>query len=523
MGGAKIFHSILWYKTGSAAEKFRNREKVPLICRCAVGTHLTGSGAMCIIGLERIKEGWIITMPDQENEKSEKRSSASRKPIPVKIQFPFAGAVKLLVLGVILYVFLSHLGAVGTFFVFLYHLLQPFIIGGLIALVLNTPMNALERLFTWLEGKWHVREHKRAKSVLALLLTIVLALLLLTFIANSIIPQVFESLKSLVTAVPTTILPKLIDWLKKIDTFGIDTDQLVSWLSDIKLQEVLAGFGNDLVSALASGATTIGGVVGNLISGTFTGILSIIFAIYVLATKKTLGCQIKRLSYAYLKKSFVDRALGLCSLTADTFSHFISGQCLDAVLLGVLLFLSMTIFRFPYALPVSTLVAVTAVIPYVGAFLGGAFGALLMIANNPLQALLFIVLFVVVQQIDNNFFYPRVVGNSVGLPAIWTFAAVIIGESLLGVVGMLLFIPIFSVLYTLLRNNVRSRLAARGIVVEGDEPTEEWGGRKPFVKPETAEKIRAFFAGLWQKIRAFFADIWQAVRVTFRQKPKKKK
>lgn len=445
-------------------------------------------------------------MPDQENDRLRRQADDQQEPIPVRLTFPYRDAVKLLVFGVALYVFLSHLGAVGTFFRFLYKVLQPFIIGGLIALFLNTPMNALERLFTRLEEKWHVKPHRKTKAVLALVLTIVLALLLLTFIANSIIPQVFESLKSLVIALPNTIIPKLIEWLKKLDSYGINTDQLVAWLTDIKLQELLSGMSTDFVSTLASGATTIGGVVGGLISGTFTGVLSVIFAIYVLATKKSLGQQIKRFSYAYMKKSFVDKAVELCSLTGETFSHFISGQCLDAVLLGILLFIAMTIFRFPYALPVSTFAVVTAIIPYIGSFLACVFGALLMVVNNPLQALLFIVLFIVVQQIDNNFFYPRVVGNSVGLPAIWTFAAVIIGDSLFGVVGMLLFIPLFSVLYTILSDNISKRLKARRITVGCDgEETEKTVGRKPFLKKETREKIAAGWSSFREKIRAFLA------------------
>lgn len=153
----------------------------------------------------------------------------------------------------------------------------------------------------------------------------------------------------------------------------------------------------------------------------------------------------------------------------ETFSNFISGQCLEAVILGTMFFISMNIFGFPYPLAISSLIAATAIIPYIGAFLGCFFGMLLMIIDDPIKALWFLLMFLIIQQIENNFIYPRVVGGSVGLPAIWTFTAVIIGGGVCGIVGMILFIPLFSVLYTLLRGNVHSRLDARGIVIESEE------------------------------------------------------
>lgn len=390
----------------------------------------------------------------------------------------FIAAAKLICLTVVLYVLLNHIDVIGQVLGYIYQLLSPLRVGGLIALILNTPMVALSRLLGWTAKKLHLPQKKRVIEIISLVLTFLLAILLIYIIADTIIPQIGETVKLMYQKIQQK-LPEFINTLDKLETYGINTDPLVDWLTSVDINQLITQFSNNamtLIGKLVSGASSI-------ISGTFTAVSAIVFAIYILSNKRTLSRQLKKLSYAYLKKSFVDHALDICTLTTTTFSHFISGQCLEAVLLGTMFFVSMTIFGFPYALTISALITVTAIVPYVGTFLGGAVGVLLIVIDDPIRALLFLVLFIVVQQIENHLIYPRVVGGSVGLPAIWTFAAVIVGGGLWGVLGMVLFIPLFSVVYTLIRRNVYARLKKRGISAQSLD-----GGEVVEVKEEKEEK-----------------------------------
>ena len=185
---------------------------------------------------------------------------------------------------------------------------------------------------------------------------------------------------------------------------------------------------------------------------------TIMFTIYFLFAKERLRGQLKRLMTAYLKPGLVNEVLRVAQLTQRTFSSFITGQCLEAVILGGLFFLAMTVFGMPYVLLISVFIAVTALIPVIGAWMGCIVGALLILLNDPVQALWFVLMFLVLQQIEGNLIYPHVMGNAIGLPSIWVLFAVVLGEGLMGILGMLLFIPLTSVAYTLLREMVNRRL-----------------------------------------------------------------
>jgi predicted PurR-regulated permease PerM len=201
----------------------------------------------------------------------------------------------------------------------------------------------------------------------------------------------------------------------------------------------------------------------SIFGGMIDFFLGFIFSIYILAEKEKLGSQIRKLMYAYLPEKVVSKILSVCSLSERTFSRFLSGQCLEAFILGSMFFIVMVIFQFPYALLISVLIGFTALIPIFGAFIGCVIGAFLILMVNPLTALLFILMFVILQQIEGNFIYPRVVGGSIGLPSMWVLVAVTVGGSTMGIAGMLIFIPMFSVLYTLLREAVNRRLVLRKV------------------------------------------------------------
>ena len=197
--------------------------------------------------------------------------------------------------------------------------------------------------------------------------------------------------------------------------------------------------------------------------GVSTFVIGLIFSFYVLLQKERLARQGRQVLYALFPESWADKALEVLRLSNRTFSSFLSGQCVEAVILGALFVAAMTIFRMPYALLVGVLIALTALIPVVGAFIGCVVGALLIAVTNPWQAVGFIVLFLILQQIEGNLIYPHVVGNSVGLPSIWVLAAVTLGGKLMGIAGMLFFIPLCSVLYALFRGYVKARLKARHV------------------------------------------------------------
>ena len=219
-----------------------------------------------------------------------------------------------------------------------------------------------------------------------------------------------------------------------------------------------------------------------MVSGVSTFVISLIFSFYVLLQKEKLGRQGRQVIYGLLPLRQADRTLDVLRLSGRTFSSFLSGQCLEACILGTLFVAAMTIFRMPYALLVGVLIALTALIPIVGAFIGCAVGALLIAIDDPWKALWFIVLFLVLQQIEGNLIYPHVVGSSVGLPSIWVLAAVTLGGKLMGITGMLFFIPLCSVIYALFRSYVKNRLVSKAV------PPEKW--RDP---PPPPSRQRAFF------------------------------
>lgn len=212
----------------------------------------------------------------------------------------------------------------------------------------------------------------------------------------------------------------------------------------------------EILSTAGQAATDVFGVLGNILFG-------MIFAIYILLNKKKLGRQAKQLAYAYLKKEWADEACDIASLAYRTFSNFLSGQCLEAVILGTMFFVVLFIGGFPYAGTIGVVIGCMSLIPFVGAFIGLAFGALLLAVENIRQAFWFIVIFFIIQQIEGHIVYPKVVGGSVGLPALWTLLAVVVGGKVSGVFGIIAFIPLFSVIYALVRRSVYSRLNKRGI------------------------------------------------------------
>lgn len=362
--------------------------------------------------------------------------------------------------GVAFFCALQNLPAVVWALRWVLGVLSPFLVGGAIAFILNVPMRAIEI---------HLPGGKRWKSLrrpLALILTLAAMTGVVTLAVCVISPGVGDAVRSITSQLPAAIqrvqeqLAELEAWLPQLETLAADLQFDWKALSE-KAVSLAREWGGGLVS---SGGVLIGGVV----SGVSTFVIGLIFSFYVLLQKERLARQGRQVLYALFPEPWADKALEVLRLSGRTFSSFLSGQCVEAVILGALFVAAMTIFRMPYALLVGVLIALTALIPVVGAFIGCVVGALLIAVTNPWQAAGFIVLFLILQQIEGNLIYPHVVGNSVGLPSIWVLAAVTLGGKLMGIAGMLFFIPLCSVLYALFRGFVKARLKARHV------PAKKW-------------------------------------------------
>ena len=361
--------------------------------------------------------------------------------------------------GIAFYVLLQHLGTVVAAAGWLLGILSPFLLGGVIACVLNVPMRAIER------GLFAGRRSAACRP-LALVLAVLSVLAVLGLASGVIGPGVVDAVRSVAVQIPVALrrleeqLVVLEQWLPQVEDLLLALD--LDWTAiPGRLLELAQDWGSGLLS---SG----GGLIGNVVSGVSTFVIGLIFALYILLQKEKLARQGRQVVYGLLPQKQADHLLEVLRLTERTFSSFLSGQCLEAVVLGTLFVIAMTIFRMPYALLVGVLIALTALIPIVGAFIGCAVGALLIAVTDPWKALMFVVLFLVLQQIEGNLIYPHVVGSSVGLPSIWVLAAVTLGGKLMGVAGMLLFIPLCSVLYALFRGYVKERLRQKAV------PEERW-------------------------------------------------
>lgn len=362
--------------------------------------------------------------------------------------------------GVAFFCALQNLPAVVWALRWVLGILSPFLVGGAIAFILNVPMRAIEARLP--QG----RRRKALRRPLALILTLAAMTGVITLAVCVISPGVGDAVRSISSQLPAAFqrvqeqLAELESWLPQLETLAADLQFDWKALSE-KVISLARDWGGGLVS---SGGVLMAGVV----SGVSTFVIGLIFSFYVLLQKERLARQGRQVLYALFPESWADKALEVLRLSNRTFSSFLSGQCVEAVILGALFVAAMTIFRMPYALLVGVLIALTALIPVVGAFIGCVVGALLIAVTNPWQAVGFIVLFLVLQQIEGNLIYPHVVGNSVGLPSIWVLAAVTLGGKLMGIAGMLFFIPLCSVLYTLFRRFVKARLKARHV------PARKW-------------------------------------------------
>lgn len=378
-----------------------------------------------------------------------------------------------LTFAIVLFWGVQNIPKVAQFAAGLWDILTPFVTGLCVAFVLNVPMSALERLFKKprKNGKPLCRGWEKFVRPLSLCLSLVLILGVIVFVLTMLVPQIAVTLGNLADAA-VRFIPRAQSFFanlkgqmndypqyqKLLDQAMPDWNQLLSQFVDF-----LKGFSVDALTGSIGAASSI-------FSGVFDAFLTIVFSLYVVMQKENLAMQARRFLYAFLPERAADETLRIASLTYKTFYTYVTVQVTEAGILASLTFIGMTIFRFPYALIISVMMFVCALIPIVGAILSCVLGAFFILMENPIQALWFVVFILVLQQLEGNLIYPRVVSSSFGLPPMWVLIAVTLGSSLLGMVGLLVGVPTTCVVYTLVREVMRKRLKEKGIPQEKIRP-----------------------------------------------------
>lgn len=352
---------------------------------------------------------------------------------------------------VIIFAFVN-IEALWNFFMYIIKVFMPFIIGAIIAFVLNVLLNVVEnKLFKKLNEKnskiW--RKIKRPTSVIT---TFVIIIAIIAFVLGLLIPQLQNTVEIFTDNIDS-YKEQSVELLDKIGISNKDIKKFINGLDDIQ-GELTTYLDNNKEEIMQ---TTVG--VASTVVGTITSfVLGIVFAIYILLKKEDLARQSKKILKAYLPEKREKRIREICEVSNTTFGNFISGQCLEALIIGILCFIGMLILQIPYASTISVLVGFTALIPVFGAFIGTAIGAFLILMVDPTKAIIFIIFIIILQQIEGNLIYPKVVGKSVGLPGLWVMVAVTVGASIAGILGMLVSVPLCSVLYGIIKTNVNARI-----------------------------------------------------------------
>ena len=382
--------------------------------------------------------------------------------------------MKIVIVAIILLVALMNIQPVWNVCKIFLGILSPFIWGLAIAFILNIFMTFYENKVFKSRKKESakikeknnktkniVRKKKSgAKRTLSIILSILTIIAVISIILTLIIPQFIEVIRNLISNIPS--------YLENLKNYGIEITEKVPEINNY-IQNIHID-----TEALKNGIMNISkdvlSVTINQISGVFSGIvnfvIAIVFAVYILANKEDLKMQAKKFVYARFNKEKADFIVKVSRLSRDSFRNFLTGQAKEAVILGVLCAIGMLILQIPYAGPIGALTALTAFIPIVGAFIGGFIGAVLIVAVDPIKAIIFIVFIIILQQIEGNLIYPHIVGKNIGLPSIWVLVAITIGGSLFGIIGMIVGLPIVSIIYAITMENTNERLKEKGLEKE---------------------------------------------------------
>ena len=410
--------------------------------------------------------------------------------------------------GVLLNFAVQHLDTLDGAFSWVFAVVEPFVLGGVLAFILNVPMRAVERFLfpdkkpSVIEtvlikegelqdkagemlrqsipgGKKPLPQRKkrfdvsRIKRPVSLIVTLLLVAAVVALVFGIVLPELVRTGTNLVVSLPDYFDTAYL-WVNKTLE---DNPTLLAYVNDLVSQLDWEALSSRMLDFLQESELiqNIFGTASSLVGGVVTAFIGIVFAFYLLTRKEQLARQCKMILTAFLPVGVVKRVIRVASLTSSTFSHFLSGQFIEAVILGTLFVIAMSIFKFPYALLCGVLIGFTALIPIFGAFIGCIVSAFLILMIDPGRVIWFVVMFLVIQQLEGQLIYPHVVGSAVGLPSIWVLVAVTVGGSMFGIMGMLFFIPLSSVLYALLRETVYRRLRRKNTPAPASEPAEGGG------------------------------------------------
>lgn len=365
----------------------------------------------------------------------------------------------LLLIVVLVYWGVNNIGVINSVIALISSAFMPFIIGGALAFILNLPMTAIEGLLTKF-----TKGYKKWYRAIAIIASFSIVILFFYFLIFLIIPDLQQTITSFIDVVPATVR-SIIEWGTN---FIENNHRIVDYVQSIDMD--INRLQQEAISTIQNFATSL---IGNTLSFVFSFIgsvvtifIAVIFAIYILSMKEALARQFKKLVYGIASLKWANYFVNVAKKASDIFSNFIGGQIMEAIILGVLMYVGMTLLGFPYKLSVSAITGALALIPIYGALLGGVVGFILISVVSFPQAIGFIVFSVVIQQIEGNLIYPRVVGNSVGLPSIWVMMVVTVGGSLFGLVGMLVAVPTFSLVYSLVAATINYRLDEGNLVIQ---------------------------------------------------------
>lgn len=356
--------------------------------------------------------------------------------------------IRLLILYTVLLVFgFIYIKEIFSILRYIIKIFMPFIIGIMIAFVLNVLMGVIE-------NKWFrkLNWHKNTKRGISLTLSLLIVIGFFIILMLLIIPNLQDTIVIFANNIPDYLsnLKELLLKLNVSDNVINDIMETLSNLGDTAKEYVLNNSGKVIEATF--------GIASNVLNAFVNVFIGIVFAIYFLIDKEKISRQFNNIMKAYLPNKSCKKIVDIAELSNRVFANFVSGQCLEAIIIGVLCFFGMIILRLPYAGAISVLVGFTALIPVFGAFIGTIIGAFLIFMVNPLQAVIFVIFIIVLQQLEGNLIYPHVVGKSVGLPGIWVLVAVTVGASINGVLGMLLSVPVASIIYSILKTDVNLKI-----------------------------------------------------------------
>lgn len=366
--------------------------------------------------------------------------------------------LSLILVGVFFHWALEHVGDLSNTFKFIIKILLPFIFGASFAFVLNIPVEKLEQFFL----KKTKMKLKVARGW-ALLITILLLIVIIILLMIIIIPELVNTFDSLIQQVPGTVS----FFQEKITELAANNENLAEIIEtlDINYQSIFESLQSSLESILKGISASLLSFFGGIVNTVISVVLGVTFAIYVVLAKDSLSLQSKQILYAFLPVNAADEILRIGKLAYESFSNFLTGQGIEAAILGSIFFVCMTLFKMPYAMLISVIIMVSAIIPIFGAIFASLVGVFLIVLVDPWMAFWFYVMFTIIQQLENNLIYPHVVGKSVGVPSVWVLFSITIGGSLLGLVGMIISIPVFSIIYVLLKEKVHHNLRKKNISV----------------------------------------------------------